>query len=135
MIKKQKWIKIIDLSITLASLSFSFTYRQYVITAFPEDIKYPILTSDVICKFNKCKGLKKNDIKKHVSRSDYYKVLRNKKAKVIKTNNLRRHNFRLFVTSGSKRILTKFNPKRYLLENEGNQLYKFTYPLHFRKFL
>ena len=101
------------------------------------ETEFPLLPSqDEQIVYLKSKGLKKQDIKRHLSRQKFYNELITESVpKVIETHYLRRKNFRFFIQKSRRRCLSKFNCKRILIDKEANDLCLFTYPLHFKKFL
>ena len=65
----------------------------------------------------KCKGVKKNVVKKHISHEDYKQCLLNEKKLVVKINTLRSRNHQLETISQYKHALSYFDDKRFILED------------------
>ena len=86
----------------------------------------PVKTED-----KKVKGVKRSLVKKNVTKKDFVKTVRdNVIARSLKQYTIRRFGNNLFVSSISKRILTKFSAKRLYFDVLATKKFHFCYPLH-----
>ena len=82
----------------------------------------------------KAKGVPKSLRTTDLSKDDYVEVLSGKKSRTVNYYCLKRKNFKIYLIKSKKRLLTKFNCKRFFIDNSATFMSQHSFPLHFKRF-
>ena len=78
------------------------------------------------------KGIKRSYANKHLKLFDFQTTVVNKNpARKIDISSLKRHQFKIYLITTRKKILSRFNTKRYFSENYKTKRSYFSFPLNF----
>ena len=104
---------------------FSTSPKQYILCR--EMQRKPII---------KCKGIKRSLVEKNITSQTFEDVTRNKKkSKDVVQYTLKKKDRQIYLTSSTKRALSKFTAKRYFSDAYSNNSQYFGYPVHLHSIL
>ena len=95
---------------------------------------FPKLKDDSVVVTKRAKGISRLYRDKHISLQTFYEiVVQDKPVQRINIASLKRYEFKIFLVTSKKRMLSKFCAKRFFSNRYKTKRSHFSFPLHYAK--
>ena len=107
--------------------------KQYIVTQYERTDTFPIQPKGNIPISKKAKGISKTYAKRYLTYHDFYDVVKNRsESRKVELASLKRSSFRIFLIRTRKKLLSRYNSKRFFSDKYQTRKSYFSFPLNFR---
>ena len=110
-----------------------YIFRQYIITKHKDTNTFPIQSRENIALTKRAKGIQRSFQAKCLSFYDFYDCVKNNnESRKVEIASLKRSSFRIYLIRTKKKLLSRYNSKRYFSDKYKTKKSYFSFPLNFR---